>query len=60
MDVQIRFWNNEKAGQETHYLVSKFFLRPNADALQSQILDAITPLEFRHMNMLGMDGSNTN
>ena len=60
IDVQIRFWNDEKACSETRYLVSKFFLRPNADALQSQILDAITPLDVRRMNMLGMDGANTN
>ena len=60
MDVQIRYWSEEKVCSETRYFTSKFFYRPNADTIMNQILDASSPLDNSRLSMLGQDGPSTN
>ena len=60
MDVNIRYWDNEKHIAQSVYYDSKFLLRPNAENLKGAILDAIKELELRKFLHLAMDGPSTN
>ena len=60
MDVNLRYWNDEKNIAETSYLDSKFLLRPNAENLKCELGASITGLNMAKFLQLSMDGPNTN
>lgn len=60
MDLQVRYWDEKNVQAQTRYFDSRFFLRPNADNIVEQLLEALKPLIANSMLMLSMDGPNTN
>ena len=56
MDVNLRYWNDEKDIAETSYLDSKFLLRPNAENLKCELVALITGLDMTKFLELLMDG----
>ena len=46
MDVAIRFSSQKSSTVETRYLISRFFNRPNAENLCSEILNIIQELKL--------------
>ena len=60
MDVNLRYWNDEKNIAETSYLDSKFLLRPNAKNLKCEIVASILGLDLAKFLQLSMDGPSTN
>ena len=60
MDVNLRYWNDEKSIAETSYLDSIFLLRPNAKNLKCELVASITGLGMAKFLQLLMDGPNTN
>ena len=60
MDVNLRYWNDEKNIAGTSYLNSTFFLRPNAENMKCELVAATTGLDMAKFLQLSMDGRNTN
>ena len=60
MDVNLRYWNDEKNIVETSYLDSKVLLRPSAENLKCELVASITGLDMAKFLQLSMDGPNTN
>ena len=56
MDVNLRYWNDEKNIAET----SKFLLRPNAENLKCELVASILGLDLAKFLQLSMDGPSTN
>ena len=42
IDVNLRYWNDEKNIAETYYLDPKFLLRPNTEDLKCELVASIT------------------
>ena len=60
MDVNLRYWNDEKNIAETFYLDSKFLLRPNAENLKCELVASIAGLDMAKFLQPSIDGPNTN
>ena len=60
MDVNLRYWNDEKNIPETSYLDSKFLLQPNAENLKWELVASITGLDVAKFLQSSMDDPNTN
>ena len=60
MDVNLRYWNDEKNIVGTSYLDSKVLLRPNAENLKCELVASITGVDMAKFLQLSMDGPNTN
>ena len=60
MDVNLRYWNDEKNIAKTSYLDSKFLLKPNAKNLKCELIASITGLDMVKFLQLSMDSPNTN
>ena len=60
MDVNLRYWNDEKNIVGTSYLDSKVLLRPNAENLKCDLVASITGFDMAKFLQLLKDGRNTN
>ena len=60
MDVNLRYWNDEKNIAGTFCLDSKFLLRPNAENLKCELVASITGLDMAKFLQSSMDDLNTN
>ena len=60
MDLQVRFWDNEKKKVCTRYRGSKFVQRPNAKNLCDVLISSLKDLSAERLIQLSMDGPSTN
>ena len=60
MDVNLRYWNNQKRVAETSCIDSQFVLRPNAANLKNVLVESLTGLEESKFPQLAMAGPRTN
>ena len=60
MDINIRFWGNEKHIAQSVYYDSKFLLRPNEPNLKEEVFNSIEALSMAKFLHLAMDGPSTN
>ena len=60
MDLQVRFWDNEKKKVCTRYHGSKFVQSPNAKNLCDVLICSLKDLSAEHLIQFSMDGPSTN
>ena len=60
MDLQVRFWDNEKKKVCTRYHGSEFVQRPNAKNLCNVLISSLKDLSAEHLIQLSVDGPSTN
>ena len=60
MDLNIRYWDDEKGLVVTRYFGSQFLRRPNAENLFKHLLESMKLLSPKWLIQLSMDGPNTN
>ena len=60
MDVNLRYWNDERNIAETSYLDTTFLPRPNVKNLKCELVASMTVVNMAKFLQLSMDGPNTN
>ena len=60
LDVPIRFCDKDTIQVQTSYSDSRFFKRPNAENILSELLSSTSSLPEKNMLVLSVNGSKTN